>query len=199
MPAKTMQPHATMLPAGVGQLDGRVMAPAPERAGGLAGVLAGRRGRQCAAPGLGKGRIGAQPRRRCRDLRKATWRPSRPPLTGGLPLRGLLRQLDDALLGASAEAVAVGVVASHWVIHTDGLVFDHHLMRADALAAKSLGLDRQFDLLAHLALLVVGCTAQPMTEEYRMMRHCARGILMLANPKRHNVRAETGPAAQGET
>ena len=32
MPAETMQPTATMPPAGVGQLDGRVMAPAPKRA-----------------------------------------------------------------------------------------------------------------------------------------------------------------------
>ncbi len=32
MPAETMQPNATMPPAGVGQLDGRVMAPAPKRA-----------------------------------------------------------------------------------------------------------------------------------------------------------------------
>lgn len=34
MPAETMQPTATMPPAGVGQLDGRVMAPVPKRADG---------------------------------------------------------------------------------------------------------------------------------------------------------------------
>ncbi len=84
--------HATATERGaVGpRLDGGVRALAPERADGRVGALAGQHGPQCAAPGQATSRSGALPRRHCRGLRKATWRPSRPPLMGGLPLLGLV-------------------------------------------------------------------------------------------------------------
>lgn len=127
---------------------------------------------RCAAHGAERARTGALRLPLSRGRLRAIWRRARPPRISDRS-RGLLRQLDDALLRAGAEAVAIGVVAGNVVVHADIVVFDQHAMGADALAAERLCLYCQFDLLAHDSLRVDRrCgIAVSMERLYDMMSH----------------------------